>query len=193
MRFLLLFLITGLAAAATPLLQDDFADPKLPSRRALRGEWQFAENTATCTQDDELYRKNKDHGPILFYDLAYTDASVGFAFKPEASTKTVVFTANGEDGHIFRIVFGQTGTSIRAFPPNEPNHKSIALATEKDLRLRPGEWTSVKLELRGAQALVTSGAFKKTYEHSSLARPKSNLSIGFSFGTVSVKDFVVEN
>lgn len=186
----LLAAVTAFAADA-PLLQDDFTSAKNEQRRAARGEWKFSDNTATCTQDDELYKKNKAHGPILFYDLAYTDALIQFAVRPDAANKTIVFTANGADGHIFRIGFGHAGTAIRAFPADSKEHKSISAGNEKDLKLKPGEWTNVSVELRGSKATLKVGDFTKTYEHASFARPKTNLSLGFSYGTVSVKDVVV--
>lgn len=195
MKAAALFLLHALIslAADAPLLKDDFSDAKLAARRASRGDWKFADNTATCTQDDELYKKFKDHGPIIFYDLAYTDAAIHFAFKADADTKSVVYTSNGEDGHIFRIVFSKAGASIRAFPPEgKEDHTSIAVGTEPDLKLKPGEWTNVSIELRGSKATLKVGDFTKTYEHTSFARAKTNLSVGFSFGTVSVKGVVVE-
>ncbi len=177
-------------AADTVLLKDDFSDATLKARRAMRGDWKFANGVATCTQDDALYKKFQDHGPIIFYDLAHTDATVRFSFKAEGA-KTFVFTANGEKGHVFRFVMNATGTGIRAFPPEAKDHKSIALATEK-LPLKSGEWIPVEVRLRGAKATVKIGTGPaKTYEHASLARPKTNLSVGFSFGTLNVKDFVV--
>lgn len=188
---LLLAAATVALAAAAPLLKDDFSDPKLAGRRASRGEWKFADNAATCTQDDELYKKNKDHGPIIFYDLAHTDAHIEFAVKPDAANKTIVFTCNGEDGHIFRVGFSQNGTAVRAFPTDSKDHKSVAAGNERDLKLKAGEWNKVSVELRGPKATLKVGEFTKTYEHASYARPKTNLSIGFSFGTVSVKDVVV--
>jgi hypothetical protein len=191
-HLLFLLAVTSAFAADAPLLKDDFSAPKLENRRASRGDWTFADNTATCTQDDELYKKNKDHGPILFYDLAYTDAAIRFAMKPDAATKSIVFTANGEDGHVFRIVFSLAGAGVRAFPPDEKDHKSIALGNEPALKLKPDAWTPVSVELRGSKATLKIGDFTKTYEHASIARPKTNLSIGFAFGTVSVKDLVVE-
>jgi hypothetical protein len=188
----LLLIATAAFAADSPLLQDDFSAPKLQQRRAMRGDWKFADKTATCTQDDELYKKNKDHGPILFYDLAYTNAAIRFAVKPDANTKTTVFTANGEKGHVFRIVFGPAGAAVRAFPNDSKDHKSIALANEAAVKLKPGEWTHVSVELRGSKATIKVGDFIKTYEHSSINAAKTNLSIGFSYGTLSVKDLVVE-
>lgn len=191
-HLLLLLAVTSTLAGDAVLLKDEFSESKLEHRRASRGDWKFADHAATCTQDDELYKKNKGHGPIIFYDLAYTDAAIRFAVKPDANNKSVVFTANGEDGHVFRIVFGQAGAGIRAFPPEEKDHKSISLGNESELKLKPDVWTPVKVELRGSKATLKIGEFTKTYEHASIARAKVNLSIGFSFGTVSVKDLVVE-
>lgn len=192
MLLLLLAATTAALAADAPVLKDDFSDPKLVGRRASRGEWKFADNTATCTQDDELYKKNKDHGPIIFYDLAYTDARIEFAVKPDAANKSIVFTSNGEDGHVFRVGFGERGAAIRAFPTDGKEHQSVSAGQEKDLKLKVGEWTKVSVDLRGPKATLTVGdGFTQTYEHPSYARPKTNLSIGFSFGSLSVKDVVV--
>lgn len=191
-RLFLLLCSTAALAADAPLLKDDFSAPKHEQRRASRGDWTFVDHTATCTQDDELYKKHKDHGPILFYDLAHTDALIRFSFKPDAGTKSVVFTCNGTEGHVFRIVLSSRGAGIRAFPSEEKDHKSIALGNEPAVTLKPGEWTHVSVDLRGPKAAVKIADFVKTYEHASLSRPKTNLSIGFSFGTVCVKDVLVE-
>ena len=190
-RFLLLLAFSSVLAADAPLLRDDFSSAKLDQRRAMRGDWKFADQTATCTQDDELYKKNKDHGPILFYDLAYSDAAIRFAVKPDANTKSIVFTANGAESHLFRLVFSQAGMAVRAFPTDSKDHKSVALANETAVKLKTGEWNEVSVELRGGKATVKVGDFTRTYEHASIGLAKVNLSIGFSFGTLSVKDLVV--
>lgn len=101
--------------------------------------------------------------------------------------KSVVFTSNGAGGHIFRFVTGSKTTGIRAFPADSKDHKSISLGTEGPA-LKPDVWVPVVVTLKGTKATVKIGDFEQTYEHASLARPKTNLSIGFSFGTVSVKD-----
>jgi hypothetical protein len=186
-----LLLLGSAFAADAPLLKDDFSAPKMESRRALRGEWKFEGNTASCTQDDEQYKKNKDHGPIIFYDLSYTDATIHFSYKADASVKTVVFTCNSEDGHVFRFGTSALGTAVRAFPTDSKDHKSISTGQEKTLTLKPGEWVPVTVTLRGPKATVKIGDFEKTYEHASYAQKKANLSVGFSFGTLSVKDVVV--
>ncbi len=179
-------------AADAPMLKDDFAAAKHPQRRAARGDWKFTDGAATCTQDDALYAKNKDHGPIIFYDLDYSDATIRFSYKADAATKTFVFTCNGEDGHIFRFVTNATGTGIRGFPAGGKEHESISLGLEKAVTLKPEVWVPVVVTLRGPKAMVKMGDFEKAFEHPSLARAKTNLSVGFSFGTLSVKDVSVE-
>ncbi len=182
-------LISALPLSAALLLQDDFSDPNLSVRRAQRGSWHFEDGAGICTQDDDLFKKSKDHGPILFYNLAYADATIRFAFRSQG-TKSLIFTANGADGHVFRFVIGQNSTSIRGFPPHGESH-SISLGQEKFV-LHPGEWTSVEVILKGDTATVKLGDEPAyTYTHPSLDRPKTNLSIGFSYGTVSVRNLVV--
>lgn len=190
-HLVLLLAFSSVLAAEPPLLRDDFSATKLDQRRAMRGEWKFADQTATCTQDGELFKKNKDHGPILFYDLKYTYASIRFAVKPDANTKSIVFTANGAEVHLFRLVFSQAGMAVRAFPADSKDHKAIALANEAAVKLKAGEWNEVSVELRGGKATVKVGDFARTYEHASIGLAKVNLSVGFSFGTLNVKDLVV--
>ncbi|MEZ6124709.1 MAG: hypothetical protein R3C49_16295 [Planctomycetaceae bacterium] len=186
-------LIIHTACATEPprvSFSDPFTNTKCAERRAIRGDWKIADGVAECVQDDELYKKYKDHGPIIFYDLKYTDAKVSFQVKPEAA-KTIVFTANGEDGHVFRFILTEAFVSVRAFPP-ESKEKSISLAREEH-PLKQSEWIPVVVTLQGTKATVRIGSdFEQTWEHPSLARPKTNLSVGFSFGKLSVRNLVVE-
>lgn len=186
----LLALAVSSAIAVEPPLSDDFSDPNLKARRASRGAWVMEGGIAKVTQDDELYKKFKDHGPIIFYDIDHKDAVIEFSYKAE-DAKSVVFTVNGADGHVFRTVTSAAGTSFRAFPPSD-DHASIALHQLKQ-PLAQGEWTHMKIELKGPKATVTLGNNEPiTVEHPSLDRAKVNTSIGFSFGTLSVKGFSIQ-
>ena len=71
-------LAVSTGAAESLLLKDDFANGGSSTRRAIRGDWKIADGVASCTQDDELYKKFKNHGPIIFYDLPFDDATVRF-------------------------------------------------------------------------------------------------------------------
>lgn len=192
--FLILSAFVGatlLQAADLNHLEDGFSEPKMAGRRASRGEWSFVDGTAKCTQDDALYKKYKDHGPIIFYDLPHQDCEVSYRFKPEGA-KNVVFTINGEEGHIFRFVTGEKHTDIRLFPPG-PEHKSISGGRSPEMGLKEGQWTEVKVTLKGEVATVKIGdAEAMMVTHPSLNAPKANISIGFSFGALSLQGFSVD-
>ena len=81
--------------------------------------------------------------------------------------------------------------AVRAFPADSKDHKAVALANEASVKLKNGEWNEVGVELRGGKATVKVGDFTRTYENASIGLAKVNLSVGFSFGTLSVKDLVV--
>ncbi len=189
--FLFPLLVSTVAEGKDPIFTDRFeAKTKVPERRALRGDWQIGDGVAKVTQDDELYKKYKDHGPILFYDVATTDATFRYAFKPEGC-KTVVFTING-DGHVFRFVTSERSTSVRAFPASG-DQKSISTSQQNDWTLKDGVWTEVLVEVAGDKVSVTYGDHEPiTIEHETYANEKTNFSIGNSFGTLSVKGVVVE-
>ena len=184
-----LVLTTSMFAEET-LLVDPFTAEPVPARRAMRGDWKIAEGTARCTQDDELYKKYKDHGPILFYDLPYQDAVVRFQYRPHGA-RSVVFTMNSQEGHVLRVITTERGTDVRAFPPGE-GVKSISLQRVADLPLVDDEWTSVEVSLRGDRALVKINDKQVAdVSHATFRTAKTNLSVGFSFGTVDVRELSV--
>ena len=174
------------APAAEPLVDDRF-EGESSKRRAMRGPWKIEGGTAKCTQDNELYKKFKDHGPVIWFDAAFHDAAVSFEFKPDDKVKTFVFTVNGAEGHVFRFVSSPAGTTIVAFPPGG-DHKSLALARGGP-KLVPGEWTKVSVELHGPKAKVSIGSSYSTeVEHMSIDREKTVVGLGFSFGTLELKN-----
>ncbi len=191
-------LLTAAFLSAAPAGELPFTDPftsdhPVPERRAVRGPWKIADGVAECTQDDALYRKFKDHGPIIFYDLATADATVRYAVKPQGC-RSVVFTLNGEAGHVLRFVTGERGTSVRAFPAGKEADapKSIETHREADWTLRDGEWTTVVVKLEQDRATITFGDHAPvTVEHPTYSLARSNLSLGFAFGTLAVKSLSV--
>lgn len=183
------FMAASAWAAGTVLLKDGFASGSSSARRAIRGDWKIADGVASCTQNDDLYKKFKNHGPIIFYDLPFDDATVTFAFKAEKA-KSVVFTANGKDGHIFRASWTPAGMNVRAFPV-DATEKSISVGQEKK-PLKQGVWVPVQVTLKGPKATVKVGDGEpQVFEHASFARPKTNISVGFSFGSLEIKDLAV--
>lgn len=189
----LLCLLLGFAAAqitaAEPPITDNFSSADSPVRRATRGPWKYENGTVVCTQDDELYKKFKDHGPVIWYDVDFTDATVKFSMKPDESVKNFVFTINGADGHIFRFISRDTMTFIKAFAHEGEPDGSLE---KKGPALKPGEWTDVMVTFKGDTAVVKIGDYEKAVSHPAIAKPKTTVGLGFSFGTMAFKDVSVE-
>jgi hypothetical protein len=199
-RFLLPFVLCASFVASVPslsaetLIEDKFTSAELPKRNLSpnRGEWKLADGIATCTQDDALYAKNKNHGPVIWYDVTFTDATVKFAFKPE-QTKSFVFTLNDDKGHDFRFVMSPAGLSVRTWPEQGHEATAISLLTPKPgtPALMDGVWVQAELKFEGKRCTMKLGDFQQTFEHDAIARTKVKLGLGFSFGTLAVRDVSV--
>lgn len=181
------------SSMAGTVFEDTFGE-KAPEGRSIpgnRGAWTMADGVATCTQDDATYAKNKDHGPVIWYNVPFTDGTVSFSFRPQG-VKTFVFTINGAEGHLFRFVTTAEGTGVRVWEgPGGHGAKATSMLKPDEIGppLAEGEWTPVVVEFAGEQATVSIGSgFKKTITSAALAKPKTTIGLGFSFGTLAVRE-----
>jgi len=175
-----------LVKASRPLVVDNFTQPERAGRRLTRGEWKIAGEIGSCTQDEELFKKYRDHGPAIWYDQDFQDAIIHFEFQPSSECQQFVFTVNGKDGHVFRFVTNETATDIRAWDVNHQGKRLVAdgpgLAKEK--------WTPVTVELAGTKASLQIGdSYKMTVEDSSYAVPKIVVGVSFHHGTLKLRNF----
>ncbi|MBX7122168.1 MAG: hypothetical protein K1X42_08555 [Opitutaceae bacterium] len=186
--------VAALSGRAGVLVEDKFTALNREHRdlSPSRGIWNIADGMATCTQDDALYKKNQDHGPVIWYDVAFTDGTVRFAYKPQ-KTKAFFFTLNNERGHVFRFVQNDAGLSVRGWPTPGPGAKPVSYLPPgtKTPALRHGEWAQVELKFEGNRCVLSIGDFKQTLEHPAIAQTKNKLGLGFSFGALSVRDVLV--
>ena len=174
--------------------KDNFSDPKLEIRQALRGEWIFEDNVASCVSDPELYKEFANHGPILRWPVEMTDGTVEFEFKPQGCQRLVI-TLNG-DGHIFRIslndeqrtsIFGWIGKSSK-----ENKSQTIAKKGVPTIASLEGKWTKLKLVIKGDKADIQIGDYSASLQHGSLARDKGEFTISFASGECAVRKVSVK-
>lgn len=190
-------LAVPLALGATVLLHDDFSSAQHPQRQipTNRGAWKLADGMATSAHDDELYKKNKNHGAVIWYDLAFTDGVVKFTFRPQ-DCETVAFTLNTPQGHGFRFIQSKTGLAVLAWESHEPGARATPLL-KKDApdrpKLRNGEWTEVEIRFAGKKCDLRIGDFRRTYENPGIAVAKSRFGVHYDRGTFSVRDVKVES
>lgn len=175
-----------LLTPAKTLINDNFAKPALKNRRLTRGEWTLDKNTASCTQDDALYKSLKNHGPALWYDINYHNAIIQFDFKASKTTEKVVFTVNSKEGHVFRFVTGQK-TDVRAW---KPDHTSQPLVNDGPPLTRQ-KWVPVTVEIAGPKATLQIGDYSTTVESPTYDVPKIIVGFSHHFGTLNLRNFRV--
>lgn len=191
--FTVFMALTGVVVAETartPGFQDDFSKQKLKSRQALRGDWKFENKTASCVADPELYKKYKNHGPILRWPAEFTNGTLEFEFKPQKCQR-IVITLN-EKGHVFRMsfkdknqsrFFGWIGESSKT---NKP--KTVAQKDVPSLEKLDEKWIKAKIVFEGDTALVVYGDYKSKLTHKSIGRKKGEFTISFAEGQLSVRN-----
>lgn len=167
---------------------DDFDSKTQTSRAALRGDWQFEGNEGRCVSDPELYKKYKNHGPILRYPCEFSNGVIEFEIKPK-DVQRFVFTLN-EQGHVFRCcladekrtrIFGWSGLS------KETKAETIAKDKVPQISELDGKWTSVRIRIEGKKATVSIGNYRKTMTHACLSRAKKELTLSFASGEMAFR------
>ena len=188
-------IITPNVGTAAGEIVDDFSMPGWKGRQALRGDWKFENNQASCVADPELYKKFKNHGPILRWSPAkpFTDGTVEMEFQPKKCQR-IVITLNNKTGHVFRIALTDNKTTKTrifgwAHPSSEKDKPAETLAvkgvpTAADI---DGQWVKLRLAITGSEARVTIGKYSETLKHASIARDKGEFTISFASGECAVR------
>lgn len=181
------------------LINDDFTEEDYP-RNAARGNWEIVDEVASVEQEEELYKKYQNHGPIMIYKVDHTDARAIVEFQP-TDCKTVVFTMDAaEGGHAFRVKLrtqgegaGGPASTILTYGPKPDEGKAEMIVLSEDVpKLKNGEWHRIEVTVRGAQATVTIGGQMIEVEHPRIAQTKKIAKLGFSFGKLSIRSFQLE-
>lgn len=182
------------------LVVDPYTAPNLKGRKAVRGDWKIDNGMASVTQDAELYKKYNNHGPLMLYEVPHCDARVVIDVRP-SSCRTVVFTMDAEEGgHAFRIrLRTQTAnestkpsSQIVTYAASEPGQKAemIVLSGGNDVpKLVDGHWNRIQASVVGDTAVVTINTKTIRVQHPRIAQPKKSAKIGFSFGSLDIREF----
>jgi hypothetical protein len=185
---ILFAVVASLSVTQAGGFKDDFANARHSTRQALRGDWKYRNNAATCVSDPELYKKFANHGPILRWPCEFTDGTVEFEFQPKGCSR-IVITLN-EDGHVFRIsindeqrtrIFGWIGKSSKTNKAKTIAKDGVPTVSDVD-----GKWIKGKLVCQGEQGEITLGDYTAKLKHHSLGRKKGEFTISFAGGTCAV-------
>jgi hypothetical protein len=194
LSFLLLVIISSSQAET---FTDDFSKAELTERQATRGLWKFENNIATCKADPELYKKFKNHGPIIKYPRKCKAGTVEFEMKATDCSR-IVFTFNG-DGHIFRLCLADKEKSSKWISnriiawstksSKENKGDSIRPKEMPDAKSISGKWVKFKIAVKDKTANLSIADFTTTIEHAALARDKNMIMLSFADGDIALKNF----
>ena len=177
-----------IASAQAGVVIDGSAPPAVASPRA---SWKVEGGTVTGTQDDAVYAQNKNHGPFLVYRGEFTDGTVSFSFRAQGC-KLVALTLNQGEGHLVRLKMESTGATVEGWAKVGERGTTPLMERTGTPVLADGLWTKVRITCAGSQCTVAIGDFARTVEFPSVGQRKTSVTIGFAFGTVMIRDFVLE-
>lgn len=180
---------------------DDFSKKELEGRLLQRGDWKLENNQIVCKSDPELYKKYKNHGPIIKWQSAFKDIDVEFEMKAVDCTR-VVLTLNGK-GHIFRVTLAEhlkqdkkkkiyvTNRIIAWAEQSSKENKGETiqpkgLPTIKDVN---GTWIKFRLSVKGDTCDLQIGDFKTQVKHAALKRDKNLVQLTFAMGELSLRNY----
>ena len=188
-------LLSAFAYAEVPLgslVADDYTSTKHKTRKPLRGDWKISDGVAAVTQDDSLYKKYANHGPIMVYEVAHDDASAQVTFRP-TGCKTVVFTMDAKaGGHAFRVKLSSKASGVVLTYVKEPGkQKATPVFLDKATlpKIKENEWATLKVRVVGDKATVALGAASVEVQHKMIDQEKKIAKLGFAFGTLQIKQF----
>ncbi|MEM9943102.1 MAG: alkaline phosphatase [Planctomycetota bacterium] len=161
-----------------------------PCRKALRGDWQYDSNIASCTADPELFKKYKNHGPILRYPVKFQDGMIEFEVQGKG-VKKLVLTLN-EKGHVFRMIhLDDKSSRIIGWsgPSKTTDSETIGKKDVPSAASFSDDWVPVKIVIKEDSAIINAGKYYEIVRHDSLRRPKTEFTLSFHEGKLQVRNF----
>lgn len=189
-----IILIIHFSVLGDVLIHDNFSKPDLKVRTFKNGDWTLNSDMASCTQDDELYRKRKNHGPAVIYDSEFNHARISFEAMFEQSEAFVVTFTSDDKNKLFRFVLNsEKPLSVRAWRGSSKGKKPDFLEDgKKTPKLINGHWHQVSLEFKQNQCTINIDDFSKTYSHEGIGKTKHRLGLALHYGTISLKNVILE-
>lgn len=195
----------GLAAAADPaataapqtvmltpgkvLLDDPLSAALGTDWKVGKGKWEAADGAVRGAQV-----KADMHGAVARRQLALKDAVIAFSFKLDGA-KVVSLSLNGAKGHISRVRITPTGVSVQKDDQdgkNSPDTGAVLDTVKADIK--PGEWHTLVVELRGPDILATlDGKHTAFGTHDAIAAAKTNLGLTVAGESASFKGLKVHD
>jgi hypothetical protein len=155
------------------LLSDDLSGPLGTDWKAGKGKWEAADG---AVRGAEL--KADMHGAVARRPVAFKDAVIEYSFKLDGTRQTTL-SLNGAKGHISRVLVRPTGVTVQKDDQDGKNGPDTAAPLDTAaVTVKPGEWHTLVVELRGPDILATlDGTHTAFGSHPAIDAEKANLGL----------------
>lgn len=202
MKFHLLPILLASVAAASaadskPVLaktgSEIFADkldqaPDGKTWKAAKGKWEVVDG---AWRGAEL--KSDNHGAVTRRQVTFKDAVVQFDVKIDGARGTSL-SINDAKGHNCRIAINAAGFTVTKDDHDHDGPDKAVNFGRRELKLKPGEWHTVRLEMVGDTVLGTVDDAPPVFgSHEMIAAEKTNIGLTVAGETASFRNLKLWN
>lgn len=132
------------------------------------------------------------HAAVARLPLPMTDVVVQYSFKLDGAGSTTL-SFNTTTQHLSRVWIRPTQLSVQKDDQDGKNKPDRAEVLDtKPISIKPGEWHTLVVELRGPHILATLDGTVTAYgSHPTIDKPKANVGITVKGEAVSFKNFTI--
>jgi len=165
------------------LLSDDLNAALGKDWKASKGKWELVDN---AIRGAEL--KADMHGAVARHNISMKDAVIEYSFKIDG-TKQTTLSLNGAKGHVCRVLVRPTGITVQKDDQDGQDGPDKAAALDTvEVSVKPGEWHTLVIELRGPDILATlDGKYTAFGSHAAIDVEKTNLGLTVAGESASFK------
>ena len=177
---------TLMVSAGKLLLSDDLNAALGKDWKASKGKWELVDGAIRGAEV-----KADMHGAVARRNLTMKDAVIEYSFKIDG-TKQTTLSLNGAKGHICRVLVRPTGPTGIAVQKDDQDGKDGPDKADPldtvEVPVKPGEWHTLVIELRGPDILATLDGKHTAYgSHAGIDVEKTNLGLTVAGESASFK------
>jgi hypothetical protein len=168
------------------LFSDDLAGPLGKEWKTAKGKWEAVDG---AVRGAEI--KDEMHGAVTRHVMPFHDVVVQYSFRLDGAKGTSL-SINDAKGHCCRLSINAVGFQVQKDSHDHNMTDKAAVLEKRSAPLKPGEWHTVVVEIRGKEILARlDGQAVACGEHDSLDVDKANFGLTVSGESASFKDLRV--
>ncbi|HYR57068.1 MAG TPA: hypothetical protein VEO95_00495 [Chthoniobacteraceae bacterium] len=178
---------TLLAERGKVLLSDDLNQaPDGKAWRAAKGKWEAADG---AVRGAELAADN--HPGVIRHALPFKDAVIQYDVKLDGA-KMTTFSINDEKEHVARVLLMPNAFRVQKDDHDHDGPDKAVVFGQRAVKLAPGEWHTVVIEIVGDTMLATLDGRNATFgSHELIATQKANIGFTVSGESISLRNLRV--